>query len=595
MQTQADIVNRMRQAMALSDPDVDTTVGSPVRKILDAVAEEIAEASVEQHLLTYQYDIDSKTGANLDDFVRLFGYSRFPAKRSTGMVLFERSTPAPETILIPLGTQLSTEGVAPVVVQTTTPALLITGDTSIQVPVQAVIGGANGNVPANSIRRRLTTFDGITSFTNPSALSGGADAEDDEQLRERFKATVFRGMAGTEHMFLGIALDDEAVTHANVLGASKKFRETIEVVAGAATSSLPAANIRFVYPRSSVVGEDIDNGDILTPDVHYTFDDVSIPPEITVLDGVNMPDGVYDFEYEYVPTASRNDPDNGVTNRIDIYVNGVRSTEANEVTVFDSAKLFNTTGGSPLNRLNFVRADGVTNPVENNFFLPFAFAPVIEPAVNDVITIDAQDYDEDVDFWLVNDITNVGGTPNSLSGIEIRSVANGGAFEPTDNDLVILNYLFNAVPRDIELAARAWRLITTDLRVHQAQPIYLNLHLAVIFDPGYPVATVTPGIEAELERHISTVGFNQVVQVSDLLEAVYRVDGVDAARFLTDDDDAVNYAIQRISPTTGAVITTYDNGGTPARAADVVVGDDEYPVFNAVVIEAKAQNSFGSV
>jgi hypothetical protein len=57
-----DIVSRMRAALSLSEPDLDTTVGTPTRKILDAVGEVIAEAYVDRSLLTYQYDIDSKTG-----------------------------------------------------------------------------------------------------------------------------------------------------------------------------------------------------------------------------------------------------------------------------------------------------------------------------------------------------------------------------------------------------------------------------------------------------------------------------------------------------------------------------------------------------
>lgn len=589
------IVDQMRQSLALADPDVDTTIGSPVRKIFDAVGEAIAEADVDQYLLDYQYDIDAKTGGDLDDFVRLFGFSRFPAKRATGMVTFERATPAPETIMIPLGTQLSTEGVAPVIVQTITPALLITGDTIITVPVQAVIGGSAGNVPANALRRRLTPIEGITSFANSVALSGGADAEDDDQLRERFKTTVFRGMAGTEHMFLGISLDDEAVTHASVIGPSKKFRETVEVVAGNAVSTLPAANIAFVYPDSSVVGADIDIGDILNIGVHYTFNDAANPPEIDSIDSVNMPDGVYDLEYEYVSTASRNDLVNQITNRIDVYVNGVRSTDATEILAFDSALKFNTTGGSPLNRLNFLRGDGLTVPVANNFIVPFAFSPVIDPAKTDSLLIDTDTYVEDTDFWLINDITNVGNAPGSLSGIEIKSIANGATFEPTDLDTINLDYLFNAVPRDIELAAQAWRMITTDLKVHAAQAMYLDIFLAIIFDSGYPQATVTPEIEAELSRHIATLGLNGVVQVSDLLEMVSRVDGVDAVRFLTNADDAVNYAIQRVSPDGLTVITTYDNGGTPKRAIDVIAGDDEYPLFNSVTIIPQAQNTFGAV
>ena len=85
-----------------------------------------------------------------------------------------------------------------------------------------------------------------------------------------------------------------------------------------------------------------------------------------------------------------------------------------------------------------------------------------------------------------------------------------------------------------------------------------------------------------------------MVQVSDLLDVVHDVSGVDAVRFLTDDDDGTDYAIRRVT-VDGAAITTYDNGGTPARAIDVLLKDDEYPVFNDITIVPKAQNSFGTV
>lgn len=593
-----EIVARMRQALALSDPDVDTTIGSPVRKILDAVGEVIAEAGVDAYLLDYQYDIDAKQGSDLDDFVRLFGFTRFPAKRAVGSVTFERSTAATEEILIPLGTQLSTEGAAPIVVQTTTPALMVIGDTAITVPVQAVVGGAQGNVPANSIRRRLTEFEGVTSFTNTVALSGGADPETDEQLRDRFKRTVFRGMAGTEHMFLGIALDDESVTQANVLGASKKYRETIQTVSGTATSSNPSTNIRYTYANSSVMGPDIEIGDILTPGVHYEFDHTQNPPVITLLGP--MADGVFELEYEYVPWASRNDPENGVTNRVDVWVNGSRPTEAAEIAIVDTARVFDTTPGSPFNRANFLREDAETMPTAGNFFVPFSFAPVIDASVDDVIEIDGQEYVEGTDYWLVNDVTQFGGTPISLSGIEIRSVANGGAFEPSDGDIFDAHYLFNEVPRDIEVAARAWRLVTTDLRVHQAVPVYLNFFLAVIYNAGYPPDSVNPLIESELGQFIANIGFNGVLQISDILEVVHRVDGVDAVRLLTDDDGYEDedtnphWAIERVSPL-GNFLHRYSNGGTPDRAVDVIFGDHEYPLFNSVVVVPKAQNTFGPV
>lgn len=589
-----DIASRMRQALLVSEPELDTTVGTPTRKIIDAVAEVIAEAYVDKSLLTYQYDIDSKTGADLDEFVRLFGFTRFPAKRATGMVTFERTSAATSDILIPINTQVTTEGATPIVVQTTAPALLVIGQSTVDVPVQAAVGGTSGNVAANSLRFRVSPLTGISSFTNLSALTGGADAESDTQLRERWKSTVFRNLAGTEQMYLATALNDPAVTKASVIGATRTWRERIEVVGGTVTSTVAGA--RYIYPDSQTFGPNLDAGSILIPGVHYDFDANANPPEITILDGTAAPDGVYDLIFEYVPGPSRNDPTNGITNRVDIYVSGQRATEASEVLTFRTAKTFNTTSGSSLNRNNFERLDA-TKPVAGNYFVPFSMAPVMDPAQTNTIVIDGTTYVENTDFWLVNDITSEGGTASSFSGIEFKSAANGQAKPiPADGEAFDVAYVFNAVPGDVERAVREWRLITTDVKVHQARPLYLNLHLAVVYESGFSEATVRPALEAALAAYMGDIGFSGLVQVSDILEVAQRISGVDAVRFLTSSDDGTEYAIQKVSAS-GSILATYatDVVGQIRRALDVQVGDHEYPVFNALTLVSKATNTFGAV
>lgn len=586
--TPNDYAQQIRRTLAIADPDLDTTVGSVARKIIDAVAESMAEINVDKYLLDYQYDIESKVGADLDDFVALFGITRIGARRATGTVTFERGAAADTNLLIPVGTQLATGDTNPVIVSTVVPAMITQGATTVDVPVQSVIGGARGNVAANTVTRRVTPITGVMGFTNGAALIGGTDAENDEQLRFRFRRTVFRNLAGTEQMFLGIALDDPDVTQANVIGATKRRRERVQLVAGTATSIVPDA--KFVYTDSVVFGRNIDSGDIFIPSVNYTFSNAT-PPVVTSIDGVNVPDGIYDLEYEYVPTSSRNDPTNGVTNRVDIYVNGNRPIEASEVTIFRTSRVFNTTAGDPLNRASFRRIDN-SQPVAGNYLVALAFSPVTDPAVNNTIVIGANSYVEGTDFFLVNDITAAGGTPESLSGIEWVSVANG-ATKPVPANLtsMSIDYIYNSIPRDVEAVARAWRLVTTDVRVHAARPMLLNLYLAVIFQPGYVAASVQAEMQNALGNFIAGIGFNGVVQVSDLLEVAHRVPGVDAVRFLTSTDDGTHYSIQQVSGA-GTIISTYATAG---RAIDVIVGDDQVPVLNSVTLVAKAQNTFGSV
>lgn len=586
----SDIVQQMRRSLALSDPDLDTSIGTTTRKIIDAVGEVVSEGYVDKYLLDYVYDVDSKVGQDLDDFVAVFGFNRLPAKRATGTVIFQRNSPATSNVLIPVGTQLATDDTPPVIVGTIIPAIIPIGDTTIEIPAQAVVGGSTGNITANSLTRWVTPLSGVSKPANPQAFTGGTDAESDDQLRLRFKRTSFRNLAGTAQMFLGVALDNQAVSHANVLGASKRWREQIEIVGGTAVSTITDA--AYIYAGSSVFGADIDAGQIFAPDVQYTFAD-TLPPTITVVDTISIPDGVYDWEFEYVSTASRNDPDHGITNRVDVYVNGEEPTEASTVVLFRTSKLFNAAGGDPLNHLNFERADG-SHPQVGNYFVQYPLGPVTDPALSNTLTISGITYTQDIDFWLVNDITKEGGTSTSMSGIEFLSTANGATHVmPTDLSVIAVDYVFNAVPRDVSNALANWRLVTTDVKVHQAQKVLLDLYLAIIFTPGFTAASVQPSLEDALSKFIAGIDFDSVVQVSDLLEVAHMVSGVDAVRFLTDADDATHYAIQRVNPL-GAVLNTYDNGGTPKRAIDVLIGDDELPYLNSVTVVSKAQNTFGS-
>lgn len=602
MATINDVVAQMRAALQISEPDLDTSIGTTTRKILDAVGEVVSEGYADSYLLQYQYDLDAKTGPDLDDFVALFGFARHTAKRATGVVTFERTSPAPEGIFVPPGIQVGTDDSPPVVFTTTVPAVLEKGATQTSVTVQAVLGGTHGNVPNGAIMRMMTPLEGFSSIGNPLSLTGGTDAESDDNLRRRFRRTVFRNLAGTEQMFLGLALEDDDVTQANVIGASKFFREQVEVVAGTATSTLQQA--AAIYAGSSTFGPDIDGGDIFLEGVHYTFDASVNPPTITKIDRPipagetdPFPDGIYDLEFEYVPQASRNRPSAGITNRVDVYVNGVRAEEAIETGIFLYSQTFNVTAGSPYNRENFRRSSDNSMPQDGNYFVRFAFAPVVDPALSDFIVINGMTYQENVDYFLVQDVTSSGGTATSLSGIEWLNQVNGAPkITPPDNAVFSLHYSFNAIPRDVEDSITQWGLVTTDVRVHEARRIRLRMHLAVILEPGYSRDSIAPEIHTEVNDLLAGINFNSVVQVSDVLEAVMGVNGVDAARFLHSSDVGDGrYAIQRVNEN-GDIIETFatTTTGQIRRAMDVLLADDQVPVLHSVVLQVRAQNTMGA-
>lgn len=585
MKTQAQVVSQLREVLRVVEPDLDTTSGSVTRKILDAVAEAIAEVHVDQYMLDYRYDIDARSGSELDDFVSVFGFHRHPPRRSVGSVTFSRTSPADVDIYVPYGTQVATEQVPAVIVTTTVNAVMRVGDSSVDVPVRAVEGGSRGNVASGTLVRRATPLAGITSVTNPVALSGGTDAESDASLRERFRQTVFRSLAGTESMYLGVSLDDPDVTQANVVGASKRHREQVEVASGTATSGI--ADAAYIYPDSSVVGQDIDGGSILVPGVDYIFDDSVNPPTIT--DNGGMPDDIYDLDFEYLPNASRNDIDAGITNRVDIWLWGERAVEATETLVFLTTEAFVNSPGDPLHFENFEREDG-TNPTVGNFFIRYGFTPLVDPSTDDQLLIGVDTYDEDTDYFMVRDITNQGGTFGSRDGVELVSAANGGPGDPVNNSTMVVTHVFNEVPRAVASAINQWALLTTDVKVHLAKPIRLNVYLVVVYDPGIDATSVEDDVFAAVDAVVRGVGFSSTVQPSDILAAVHAVGGVDAVRFATSGDDATNYAIQRVANDGTTVLDTYDDVG--GRAVDVVSDDDELPVLNDVVIDRRALNTF---
>ena len=65
------------------------------------------------------------------------------------------------------------------------------------IPIQAVEGGRNGNVPPDTIILMVRPDSGISYITNPEATTGGAPEESDDELRERVLDAIRRGISWT--------------------------------------------------------------------------------------------------------------------------------------------------------------------------------------------------------------------------------------------------------------------------------------------------------------------------------------------------------------------------------------------------------------
>src|SRR3954469_9622947 len=245
MPNASEIASSIVANLALSEPTLDTSIGSITRKIVDAVAQSVAEQSADNHLINYTYDIDSKSGADLTDFVALFGFKRLGGGRATGVVTFKRNATRAAISLtsVPMGTQVSTLTDPPQYFQAVMNCALARGQLSVDVPVQAFTPGPTANVSAGSLTVLANSIEGVETVTNAQPCTGGTNEETDEHLRARFKTTVFRNYAGTGDMYRAMALQvaadtspvlatpviSRAVTAVNVLGPRATYREQVMI------------------------------------------------------------------------------------------------------------------------------------------------------------------------------------------------------------------------------------------------------------------------------------------------------------------------------------------------------------------------------
>ncbi|UYZ15649.1 baseplate J/gp47 family protein [Brevibacillus sp. WF146] len=100
--------------------------------------------------------------------------TRKPAVKATGFVTFTGN----EGTVIPKGTEVYTDGDAPIYFVTTADATITNGTATVA--AEAKEAGATGNVGPGAIKLTTGNITGITGVTNTVAFDGGVDAESNE-------------------------------------------------------------------------------------------------------------------------------------------------------------------------------------------------------------------------------------------------------------------------------------------------------------------------------------------------------------------------------------------------------------------------------
>lgn len=569
MPTQSDISSQITSTLATVEPDLDTSVGTTIRKAIDAIAQQISEAYADNNISSNQYSIDSLSGSALDSFVNLFGFARFAAKSATGTVLFSRpaaqGSVAPPDVLIAAGSQVSTTDATPIIFSVLITFVLPSDELTISVPVIAVAGGLAGNVGANNISIPTTPLQGIAGVTNPSATTGGTDAESDAALIARFKATIFRGFTGTAQSFTGTALENSAVARVNTIGPRSTVLVQVQITGGTSGTSLNSTTYPHIFTDNYFFGPSLANGLLINPGVDYSFTVSGSSPNyyVTIASlSANCPDGIYELQYDYQSAWTRNSVTGGIWNDVDVWTDGADIQSATEVLPFGvassssptSAPQFTATTSSTYYTQNWVREDGVTTPTVGNFFLPLTFCPPTQLPAELVDTYTSTTYYPNVDYWLVYYIGPYGWSDHSLAGIEWKETDNWGT---SGNYTMSVDYDYNAVPREIESAIAQWTLVGYNVWAHQANPVYLNFSFIVVLQSGFSASSVLPGVEAALTTLCAGLSFNQTLELSQVISAVQAVTGIRAVRMASSGDDTTTVA----SGSNGVNVDTWTGTG----------------------------------
>jgi hypothetical protein len=259
-------------------------------------------------------------------------------------------------------------------------------------------------------------------------------------------------------------------------------------------------------------------------------------------------------------------------------MNGVQAIAVEEHTLISTSTFTNTTTAQ-LYVGNFYRRNTTTNPTNGNRFQRLGSAPVV--SFPSTITIGADTWDIGVDYWLVDGITNERGSQREVCGIEWSSAAAPAL--PAGGTAATFFYSYNRLPELFDEMLRQNKQLTTDVLVRQADFVYLDIHLVIMYNQGVGVSAVNTQVDIALSNFFSQQGFSTWVQFSDVLQVVHNVGGVDNVRFTTSTDHATLHGI-KTKFSDGTVIDTYD--------VDFVLNDNQLPIFNASVITRRSNNNF---
>lgn len=200
METYEQILTRMKESFretAGFEPQEASDIGIRMR----VLAGEIFSLWNGLEYLKRQAFPDTALGEFLEKHAQQRGLQRKTAVCARGNLTFSRTSELWYDTEIPAGTvcAVAEENGARFVTEEN--AVLKAQTLSVTVPARAEKGGVDGNTAAEKICVLVTVPEGIETVTNQESFSGGAEAETDEELRERILASYQTVPNGTNAGF----------------------------------------------------------------------------------------------------------------------------------------------------------------------------------------------------------------------------------------------------------------------------------------------------------------------------------------------------------------------------------------------------------
>lgn len=293
------------------------------------------------------------------------------------------------------------------------------------------------------------------------------------------------------------------------------------------------------------------------------------------------------LEYSYTSTASRNNLERNITNAVDVFVDGSNPTPS--TTIFSkpaAAPSVFVINPASMYYIDNYRRDGepTKRPLEGNYLIPLFQEPVTglpkEIKIIEKVKVKKGESEEEITalvsyylgthYWLVHDVSTYEGTIRARDGIEWSALVKGDVNgekkpkpeplslppAPTDPSLEsayifayegekfqnipegtlveVENYFYDKNITDLQAALESARQITTDVLAHRAKARYFKLDITVIYEPSATPAIVNNNIQSVLSQFLKSQYFGAAINLSDLLQEVHSVSGVNNVRWTAD-------------------------------------------------------------